>query len=92
MYNPEACLNLKQMFSGVPPSRRAEDLVARATVAGINPIQYTIKAGMASLQGGRKKVGFFGEAEQHLKELNEIVKSREDQKAVYESPKRGCKR
>jgi hypothetical protein len=79
---------IRQIFSGMQPSKGAEELAIRASSMGIDPIQYTIKAGMAAMQEGRTKAGFFGDAEEHLNSLRARVTSTESSKAIAQSAAR----
>jgi hypothetical protein len=84
-FSPQRPGEMRKMFSGIQPSKGAQELVMRAFAVGINPIEYTIRAGMASLRDGRKKVGPFGSGKTQFDTLKKEIGAREKQKAQYEA-------
>ena len=65
------------IFSGVPASRQARNLVTRAFELGLDPTPYAQRAGEAATQQGKRKVGLFGEAGKQLAPLKANIQKAE---------------
>lgn len=73
----ERGLGQRDIFSGLPPSKQAWDLVVRAFGLGLDPTLYAQRAERAAEREGKRKVGLFGEAGKQLAPLKVNVQRAE---------------